>query len=71
MRASDTLEPVWIGARRPAPHRPNFSWLDGTPVVFTAWAVGEPNNSIDKAIPDGLKGEECVAIWPNWDEEKV
>lgn len=45
---------VWIGYGRSFPGGP-FSWYDGSPLGYTNWAAGEPNNSGD---------EECTQIYP-------
>ena len=44
--------PRWIGLMRTAPGV--FAWADGTPVDYTRWMPGEPNNK--------HKRENCVAI---------
>ena len=39
----DAPRPLWIGLRDPN-GTGNFSWVDGTPVNYTKWYPGEPNN---------------------------
>jgi hypothetical protein len=44
-------EDVWIGARDPLMLNPAsnaFVWLDGTPVISTNWALGEPDAQLNQ-----------------------
>ncbi len=36
--------PVWIGLQESLDERGTFVWVDGTPVVFSDWRAGEPDN---------------------------
>jgi gliding motility-associated-like protein len=53
---------VWIGGRfTTAAHGPtDFSWYDGSPVTFTNWNSGEPNNS-----SGGVGNEDCINLQLN------
>jgi len=56
----DPNEAYYIGLER---HYGDFLWADGTPLTFSNWGVGEPNN---------IGGEEnCVEVWPNGDWNDV
>jgi gliding motility-associated-like protein len=46
---------IWIGFNDGASEG-SFVWYDQSPVVYTNWSGGEPNNSGD---------EDCVQIYPN------
>ncbi len=46
---------IWIGFNDVASEN-NFVWYDQSPIVYTNWSGGEPNNSGD---------EDCVQIYPN------
>ncbi|MCD6018821.1 MAG: hypothetical protein K0S53_1942 [Bacteroidetes bacterium] len=48
-------EVVWIGYGD-AITEGSFVWYDGSPVVYSNWAVGEPNNAGD---------EDCTQIYPD------
>ena len=37
---------LWLGGRRSCPDCEDFKWSDGTPMDFTAWYKGEPNNHV-------------------------
>lgn len=42
-----TLAEAWIGLSDEASEG-TFAWVDGSPVAFTSWSGGEPNNSGDE-----------------------
>ena len=44
---------VWIGLRRKSDG--NFEWVDGTPVKYSSWNSGEPNNMGGR--------EDCVVMF--------
>lgn len=46
---------IWIGFSD-AISEGNFVWYDGSPISYTNWAAGEPNNSGD---------EDCTQIYPD------
>ena len=35
---------AWIGAKRDKDNKSQFYWADNTPVKYTSWLSGEPNN---------------------------
>ena len=37
-------------------HESHFVWADGTPVTFTDWLTGEPNNSGSSEYNTALRG---------------
>jgi hypothetical protein len=49
---------VWIGATDAASEG-SWLWVDGSPMMFSAWAPGEPNNSGD---------EDCVEAADQWND---
>ncbi len=53
---------VWIGGRfTTAAHgATDFSWYDGSPVTFTNWNAGEPNNN-----SGGVGNEDCINLQLN------
>ncbi|XP_072255824.1 perlucin-like protein [Pyxicephalus adspersus] len=38
----------WIGLRRDSENTDTWLWADGTPLTFSAWNEGEPNNDHDE-----------------------
>nr|XP_006815389.1 PREDICTED: uncharacterized protein LOC100369221 [Saccoglossus kowalevskii] len=46
----------------------SFEWLNGDALGWTAWATGEPNNSILQSVD----GQDCVQVWKKrtykWDD---
>jgi len=46
---------IWIGFNDEQVEN-NFEWYDQSPVIYTNWAPGEPNN---------LNGENCTQIYPD------
>ena len=47
----------WIGLRDLTPTGTSFTWVDGTPLGYDAWATGQPNDP-----------PSCGRIWPMDDE---
>jgi len=46
---------LWLGLHDPDGDNQNYVWVDGTPVTFTNYAPGEPNNG----------GEPYIAMYPS------
>ncbi|XP_040198100.1 CD209 antigen-like protein C [Rana temporaria] len=47
----------WIGLRRDTQNSTRWVWVDGTPLTFSAWNKGEPNNQYGR--------ENCTEIKKN------
>ncbi len=41
---TDAFDMTWIGMRRSSDILSNYTWIDGTPLDYSKWRVGEPNN---------------------------
>jgi hypothetical protein len=58
----------------PSNYDTGFMWMDGTPVDYTKWHSGEPNDWANgQANCDGTGNEDCVGfVWwtpvPNWND---
>ena len=41
---------AWIGAKRNKYNKSQFLWSDNTPVEYTSWVRGEPNNVAEGCV---------------------
>uniref|UniRef100_A0A914Y9Z5 C-type lectin domain-containing protein n=1 Tax=Panagrolaimus superbus TaxID=310955 RepID=A0A914Y9Z5_9BILA len=64
-----TISDLWIGLTGMTPTG-NWTWMDGTPLDFEEWAIGEPknitgNNCAALSINDGFwRSESCFTTKP-------
>ena len=42
---------VWLGGKRACSNCKDFVWTDGTPMSYTNWKSGEPNNWVASKLP--------------------
>ena len=51
---------AWIGARRKTANRTKFVWGDGSPVTYTSWLPGEPNNVAEGCVIFNWKPKQWI-----------
>ena len=47
---------AWIGAKRDKDNKSQFYWADNTPVKYTSWLSGEPNNVNEGCVINNWNG---------------
>ena len=50
----------WIGAKRKKDNKSQFLWSDNTPVEYTSWMHGEPNNINEGCVINNWKPKEWI-----------
>ena len=53
-------ERAWIGARRSKTDNAQFVWGDETPVSYTSWMSGEPNNDNEGCVINNWKPKQWI-----------
>ena len=63
LMASVNVSTAWLGLQRDGGMANNFThWVDGTPLSFTSWNSGEPNNS------GGVESVATMIAGGNWND---
>jgi len=44
------IDSAWIGLERVGPSPDSFAWIDGSPLVYTNWQIGQPDNPNDNGV---------------------